>query len=198
VNHVAGFDVSAILDTRDDPTDARHGHSVSLTVRDAPEWSGSDFTFATATLKASLVRPLRRLTWAQALLAGVGRGFGGQAIRSTERYRAGGASTVRGFATESLGPRDTFDDPLGGEAVLILNQELRYRHHSGLGGVVFYDAGNVFAQAEDLSLKLRHSLGAGIRYQSPVGLLRVDIGFPLARRTGEKAFQLFYSLGQAF
>jgi len=68
----------------------------------------------------------------------------------------------------------------------------------GLGGVVFWDAGNVFARASDLSLDLRHALGAGLRWDSPVGLLRVDVGFPLDRRTDEKAYRLFFSLGQAF
>ena len=68
----------------------------------------------------------------------------------------------------------------------------------GAGAAVFYDAGNVFVLPSDLSLDLRHSLGTGLRWDSPIGLLRLDLGFPLARREGEKAYRLFFSLGQAF
>jgi outer membrane protein insertion porin family len=56
----------------------------------------------------------------------------------------------------------------------------------------------VFVLPSDLSLDLRHSLGTGLRWDSPIGLLRLDLGFPLARREGEKAYRLFFSLGQAF
>jgi outer membrane protein insertion porin family len=63
---------------------------------------------------------------------------------------------------------------------------------------VFYDLGNVFATVRDMSFDLRHTLGAGLRWASPVGLLRVDLGFPLDRQEGEKAYRLFFGLGQAF
>jgi outer membrane protein assembly factor BamA len=195
---LGGFDLSTVHDTRDSVFDARRGHLVSLSSHLAPRGLRSDFTFGRALLQVSLARPLRGLTWAQGFRLGLGRGFGGQQVRSTERFFAGGGNSVRGFDTEHLGPLDRQGDPLGGEAMLVVNQELRYRHPWGLGGVVFYDAGNVFPEAKDLSLKLRHSLGVGLRWQSPVGLVRVDVGFPLRRQPHEKGYRLFYSLGQAF
>ena len=76
--------------------------------------------------------------------------------------------------------------------------ELRYRYRWGLGGVAFWDAGQVFDQASQLSLDLRHALGLGLRWESPVGLLRVDLGFPLQRREDEDRYKLFFSIGQAF
>ncbi|HEX6737456.1 MAG TPA: BamA/TamA family outer membrane protein, partial [Vicinamibacteria bacterium] len=85
-----------------------------------------------------------------------------------------------------------------GEALLVLNQELRYRHPLGVGVAVFWDAGNVFEHVEDFGPKLRHAVGAGLRYESPVGLLRFDLGVPLNRRRGDSSFQWFISLGQAF
>jgi outer membrane translocation and assembly module TamA len=94
-----------------------------------------------------------------------------------------------------LGPADY---RFGRQAVLVVNQELRYHHATGLGGVVFYDAGDTFATTRDFSLRLRHVLGAGLRWSSPVGLLRVDLGVPLARREGEASYKLFFSFGQAF
>ena len=86
----------------------------------------------------------------------------------------------------------------GGEAVLILNQELRFHHGTGMGAAVFYDGGNVFEKASDLGLRLRHAVGFGLRYDSIVGLLRVDLAFPLQRRAGERSYQVFFGLGQAF
>ena len=145
------------------------------------------------------MRPLGpSLTWAQGARLGLAHGFQGQRLTSTERFRAGGANTIRGFANDSVGPRNVFDDPAGGQAVAILNEELRYHHPSGLGAAVFYDGGNVFESVSELSLDWRHTLGAGLRYASPVGLLRLDLGMPLNPRNGDKRFRYFISLGQAF
>jgi outer membrane translocation and assembly module TamA len=56
----------------------------------------------------------------------------------------------------------------------------------------------VFRGLSDNNFSLRHSIGVGLRYESPIGLLRLDLGFPLDRRPGEARQQLFFSLGQAF
>jgi outer membrane protein assembly factor BamA len=196
---VAGVRLSLLGDTRDNPLDARRGHFLSLSLEYAPESLGSDFTFAKAFVEAFVSRRLNgALTWAQDYRLGLGWGFGGQQIRSSERFKAGGGHSVRGFATESLGPTDFLGDPAGGEAVLILNQELRYHHPSGLGAALFYDAGNVFPRAEDLSLDLRHAVGVGLRWRSPVGLLRLDLGYPIQPQADERRYRVFFSLGQAF
>jgi outer membrane translocation and assembly module TamA len=63
---------------------------------------------------------------------------------------------------------------------------------------VFWDFGNVFAHVEDVRLDLRHDLGAGLRWASPVGLLRFDVAFPLARQPDEDWYQFTFSLGQIF
>jgi translocation and assembly module TamA len=86
----------------------------------------------------------------------------------------------------------------GGQAVIILNQELRYQHGTGLGAAAFYDGGNVWENASELGLDLRHSVGFGLRYDSIVGLLRMDLAFPLNRRAGERSYQFWFGLGQPF
>jgi outer membrane protein assembly factor BamA len=206
---VAGLDTSIVQDTRDDPLDATRGHFVSLNVFYSPKSLGSDFTFVKGYVQAALSRPLAGAwTWAQGYRLGLAHGFGGQDVVSSERFYAGGANSLRGFATRSVGPVDFLGFASGGEAVVVLNQELRYTMPSGLGGVVFYDGGNVYATVHDMSFDLRHTLGVGLRWISPIGLVRFDLGFPLNRRpgsqdgdivkTGDKAYQLFFSLGQAF
>jgi outer membrane protein assembly factor BamA/autotransporter translocation and assembly factor TamB len=196
---IAGLDVSYVQDRRDDPLDARRGHLFSLGLEYSPAWLASDFTFVKGTGQFFLSIPLTSSwTWAQGLRIGLGAGFGGQEIVSSERFRAGGANTLRGFPTDSVGPVDVLGEPAGGEALLVLNQELRFHHRSGLGGVFFYDGGSVFPTIQDFGEDIRHTLGTGLRWASPVGLLRLDVGFPLARRENEKAYRIFFSLGQAF
>ena len=204
---LSGVEFSAVNDRRDDPLDPTRGHFLSLSVEVAPRVMGSDFNFVRFLSQWFLTRELGpSWTWAQAYRLGLARGLEQQSRqqveafgRSTELFRAGGANTLRGYATDSVGPPGTVSGmSAGGEAMIILNQEVRYRFPFGIGAAVFWDAGNVFARVQDLDLKLRHSIGAGIRYESPVGLLRFNVGIPLDRRRGDSSYQWFFSLGQAF
>jgi outer membrane protein assembly complex protein YaeT len=196
---IAALDLSLFRETRDNPLDSRRGRFWSFNVELSPKSLGSDLTFVKGFAQGFFSRSFGpSVTWAQGYRLGLATGFNGQNLVSSERFTAGGANSLRGFETDSVGPRDAFGDPAGGQAVVILNQELRLHHHTGLGAAVFYDGGNVFASVKDMSLDLRHVLGAGVRYVSPVGLLRLDLGFPLFRKPGEKTYQLFFSFGQAF
>jgi outer membrane protein assembly complex protein YaeT len=196
---IAAVDASLLRDTRDNVLDARSGRFLSFNLQLSPKSVGSDFDFVKGFAQAFLARSLRpSLTWAQGYRLGVAHVLGGEPMPSFERFKAGGGNSLRGFATDAVGPRSFLGDPAGGQAVLILNQELRYHHGSGLGGVVFYDAGNVFSRVRDFGVDLRHAVGFGLRWDSPVGLLRGDVGFPLGRKPGERSYRLFFSLGQAF
>jgi outer membrane protein insertion porin family len=203
---------SVLRDTRDSILDARTGRFLSVSIDYAPAFLRGDFTFMKGLAQGFLARPVGpSMTWGQGYRIGLGTGFGGQNIRSTERFRAGGANTIRGYETDSVGPFDPLTKSFtGGEAVVIVNEELRYRHSTGLGAAVFYDGGNVFAKVEDVSFEWLHSVGVGLRWDSPIGLLRLDLGLPLNRRTlpfdpdpdvpprKESGYQLFFSFGQAF
>ncbi|HUG52229.1 MAG TPA: translocation/assembly module TamB domain-containing protein [Vicinamibacteria bacterium] len=196
---VAALDASLLRDTRDSALDARRGAFWSFSLEYSPAALGSDFRFVKALGQVFVMRPVAEtFTWAQGARLGLAHGFEGQQLTSTERFRAGGANTIRGFGTDALGPRDAFGDPLGGQAVIVVNEELRYHHPSGLGAVVFYDGGNVFPSVSEVDLDWRHAFGLGLRWASPVGLLRVDVGFPVAPRPEEKRVRFFFSLGQAF
>jgi outer membrane protein insertion porin family len=128
-------------------------------------------------------------------------------LPASERFFAGGDTTVRGFALDQLGTPATIDDngfPIGGNALVILNAELRVPVRGVFGVVGFFDTGNVFAHSRDIDLTaLRSALGFGVRYRSPVGPIRVDLGFKLNRREitpgrREPLTALHISLGQAF
>jgi outer membrane protein insertion porin family len=128
-------------------------------------------------------------------------------VPASERFYAGGDSTVRGFVLDRLGTPETLNSaglPEGGAGLVVTNVELRTPYWKGLGGVGFLDTGNVFERAGDIRLgELRPAAGVGLRYRSPLGPLRFDLGFNLDRQTlpngsRERGVVFHLSLGQAF
>lgn len=214
---------SFLYDTRDDVVDPAGGAWASLDGELALRGLGSEVGFAKTYLQGFLYRPLRpgagrRVVVALGARLGLATGFrrevevsepGGprvvtqiEDVPASERFFAGGDTTVRGFTLDRLGTAGTLDPngfPKGGNGLLVLNAELRVHAWRSLGVVTFLDAGNVYARARDLSFaELRPSAGVGLRYQSPIGPLRVDLGFKLDRRAGERVTALHFSFGQAF
>jgi outer membrane protein insertion porin family len=126
-------------------------------------------------------------------------------LPASERFFAGGDTTIRGFALDTAGAPNTIKSgfPIGGNALLLLNGELRVPVWGDLGAAVFMDGGNVFNRVTEFDLgELRGSAGFGIRYRSPIGPIRFDIGFKLDRRVVagrlESGHALHFSIGQAF
>jgi len=115
-------------------------------------------------------------------------------------FYAGGGGSVRGFVFQSAGPRDAFNNPLGGASVVEANVEFRQRLGKSWGAVAFVDAGSAYPDFfPDFSLFApRVGAGVGARYYTDFGPVRVDVGFPLNRRDGDPAFGVYVSLGQAF
>jgi len=120
-------------------------------------------------------------------------------IPTDERFFAGGGGSVRGFGFQLAGELDDNNDPLGGRSLLELSGEIRMRFTETIGAVAFVDAGSAFeSTVPDFDQELRVGVGPGLRYFSPIGPVRLDVGFPLNRRDADDAFQLYISLGQAF
>jgi outer membrane translocation and assembly module TamA len=127
-------------------------------------------------------------------------------LPASERFFAGGDNSIRGFATDTVGAPNTIDPqgfPKGGNAVLILNAELRVPVWKEIGAAFFVDGGNVFERVTQFDFgELRGSAGFGVRYRSPIGPVRLDLGFKMDRREFngrlESASVLHFSIGQAF
>ena len=124
-----------------------------------------------------------------------------------ERYFLGGINSVRGFAERSLGPREdancetgtcTDTEVVGGDRAIVLSAELMFpiMEQLGLRGVAFFDMGNSFGGSDNFSITdLRRSVGFGARWMSPFGPLRVELGFPLNKQSGDETSVLGFTLG---
>lgn len=136
-----------------------------------------------------------------------------------ERYFPGGIDSVRGFGERTLGPREPVcanretgsriscaapgaeiidTDPIGGSVELILNNELIFPivQPLGLKGLVFFDAGNAFTREQGIDVgDLRYSVGAGIRWKSPFGPIRIELGRALNAKSDERTSTVHFSFG---
>jgi len=222
---LSGFGGAITRDTRDDVLDPERGTFVSGEGTIAARALGGEVGFMKSYGQGFWFRRLpgkRRVVFASRLAVGVANGFPRTApsvdldgrpitvtvedLPASERFFAGGDTTIRGFALDSVGAVNTISAtgfPRGGNALLLMNGELRLPFWRDLGAAVFVDGGNVFDRATEMDLgELRGSAGVGLRYKSPIGPIRFDVGFKLDRRVvaGElespRAFH--FSIGQAF
>ena len=195
---IGRLNVIGAWDTRDDPGDTTRGMLLSSSLEYAPETLGSDIRFARFVGQAYYFRPWRRLVFASAARLGLASGLGGQDLIPSERFVTGGARSVRGAAEDSLAPRDIFDIP-GGEALLVLNQEVRLPVYRWVRAVGFLDAGNVFEEISGLDPGgLAGSYGVGLRVDTPFALLRVDFGRLFSPRPASRSGRWSFGIGHAF
>jgi outer membrane protein assembly complex protein YaeT len=205
--------LSLTRNTRDDFLDPTRGSFTSTAMEYAPGIVGDHtkyirlfgqyfkyfplFKPGFAPFQGETKRP--RTIFATGIRVGLIKSGSSQPIIPTERFYAGGGTTVRGFEQDTLGPLDEYGDPLGGNAMMVLNNELRFPMVSVLDGVGFVDVGNVFPTVSDFRLsELRKTAGLGLRFRIPGLMLRFDYGLKLDRRPGESRGAFFFSIGQAF
>ncbi|HEV3375122.1 MAG TPA: POTRA domain-containing protein [Candidatus Acidoferrum sp.] len=235
---VSAFGMTWFRDARDNPADPVKGSFNSADISLADTTIGSSASFLRFFYQNSTYHPIkRRFSFARSLRFGilqpyretVSLTFPAQTtpplptvIPLPERFFAGGGTSLRGFALNQAGPRDSETGfPVGGQALLVLNQEFRFPMHlpfigSQLGGALFYDGGNTYSRLSRISFRstlpkptftfapnpanptgpplttcvancsnelnyFAHTIGFGIRYATPVGPIRVDLGYQINR-----------------
>jgi outer membrane protein insertion porin family len=235
---ISEFSGTWFRDTRDNPADATKGSFNTADLSIAGTALGSSASFVRLFFQNSTYRRItRNWSFARSIRLGILQPYGGtvslsfpaptgspfpQEIPLPERLYGGGGTSLRGFALNQAGPRDSLTGfPVGGQATLILNQELRFPLKlpfvgSGLGGALFYDGGNVYSRLSHISLRwsspepvfkaaypgqpfgrfnptqcvynctnelnyFSHTVGFGLRYATPVGPIRIDLGRELNR-----------------
>ncbi len=276
---VSQFGVTWARDSRDNPADASKGSFNSADFSDADTSFGSSASFLRFFFQNSTYYPIkRRFSFARSVRFGILEPYHDTVSLSfpapttpplptviplPERFFAGGGTSLRGFALNQAGPRDSITGfPVGGQALLILNQEFRFPMRlpfvgTSLGGAIFYDGGNVYSRLTRISFRatlpsptfalqnpaqppgpanllvcvtncsnelnyFAHTTGLGLRYKTPVGPIRIDLGYQLNRPAfvipipcpsnaakcqvgslGQKGtrlpgFQIFFNLGTSF
>lgn len=131
---------------------------------------------------------------------GIIESYGSKKLPIYERFFLGGMYTLRGFESRSIGPKDPLTgDVLGGDRELFGNVEYIFPliKEAGVRGVLFFDAGNAY-NSNILPTELRYSVGAGIRWYSPMGPLRLEWGKNLNPKADEKGSKWEFSIGTIF
>jgi outer membrane protein assembly complex protein YaeT len=193
--------VEARWDTSDNLLNPTRGFLLRGKVEHSNTALLSDVSFAKLLLEA---RHYQRLWWkfilATRLEVGGIEPYGANTvIPFNVRFFAGGPGSVRGFKLNRLGPLDAQGEPIGGNSLFEGSVELRFPLFGAFGGVLFVDFGNVFSDAFTYQLdNLRYAVGPGVRYNTPIGPIRVDVGFIIDRRPGEEWGRVEFSIGQAF
>jgi outer membrane protein insertion porin family len=199
---IARIGTTFINDRRDDPLNPTTGTFSTTTFQVASRAYGSEINFTSLYNQYSVYTPLQSGVFASSLRFGWNQPFGmtkNTGLPPTERYFAGGSTTLRGFGFDKV-------QPLGGNVMAIANLEyrvpLRGLPLEGLGGAAFYDTGNVYPRIGDVHLSnLTHTVGFGFRYQTPLGPVRLDVGINLKPDVNgfeEKRVHVFFTLGNPF
>ena len=268
---VSQFGAGWVRDARDNPADATKGNFNSADFSVAATSIGSSASFLRFYYQNSTYYPFkRRYSFARSIRIGILEPFGDTVsltfpaqtttpppivIPLPERFFSGGGTSLRGFALNQAGPRDSITGfPVGGQALLILNQEFRFPMRlpfigTALSGALFYDGGNVYSRLTRVTLRpyppkpifdpanptqcqfnctnelnyFAHTVGLGLRYGTPVGPIRIDLGYQINRpqfvspicpggvatvncqqgqfgfqATRLPGFQIFFNLGSTF
>ncbi len=268
---VSEFSTSWFRDTRDNPADASKGSFNTADFSVAGTGIGSSASFIRLFAQNSTYHKItRNWSFARSIRLGLLEPYAStvslsfpaqtgtpspQLIPLPERLFAGGGTSLRGFALNQAGPRDALTGfPVGGQAMIVLNQELRFPLKlpiigTSLGGALFYDGGNVYSRLGRITLRwsspepvfktaypglppgrfnpttclynctnelnyFSNTIGFGLRYATPVGPIRVDLGYELNRPefvvpckdnvplcqqgTRLPKFQIFFNLGSSF
>ncbi len=204
-------------DTRDNALDEHRGVLRSLELDFNSTKLGSSVDFAKLTGQAAFyVEKLHHIVWANSIRIGLAQPFSNSFVPLSQAFFSGGGNSLRGFSLDGAGPQrgvkvcsDGQSDcntqitvPVGGNELLILNTEARIPLpvKKGLSIVAFYDGGNVFPDVGFRSFTSLYSnnVGIGLRYVTPVGPIRVDIGRNLNPAPGTNPTQYFVGVGQAF
>lgn len=197
--NLTSFSSTMVIDYRNDPFNPKDGFFISSSLKWANGLLGSNENFLKGYFQGSFYFPvIEDVVIALGFRLGVSWVFGGnEFLPPSERFFAGGSNTLRAYSLDSVGPKDEETGyPLGGNAMLISNAELRIPLFGSLGIVLFYDVGSVFSHSEDISIEdLSKAVGIGLRFNTPIGPLRMDWGI---NPSNFDQNQFFVSIGHTF
>ncbi len=197
---LSGLGIGADWDGTDDLLNPTRGFVTSASIEPVGDFLGGDYSFVRGVWEGRLYLPIvRKLLGATRLRLGAVEPTNGSTdIPLFERFFAGGINSIRGYGRRRVGPLID-DKPVGGRTLVETSVELRHPVTESIGAAVFVDGGQVSEQSFTFPFgRLRYGTGVGVRYKSPVGPLRLDLGFPLKPPGDDQRWQVHVSLGAAF
>jgi outer membrane protein insertion porin family len=202
-----GFDIQ--WTTADNVLNAHRGYQLAFHAEDAGRLLPGTFNFYALTTDARHYLPLgKKLVIAsRAQLAGIRPlNMDDTNVPFSKKFFLGGASSIRGWGRFEVSPLSS-GLPIGGNAMFAWSEEVRAILRGNIGGVLFLDAGNVWAKSGDFNFNdLRYAVGSGLRYQTPIGPMRFDYGYQINPIPGllvnghpqTRRWRIHFSIGQAF
>jgi outer membrane protein insertion porin family len=205
-NTISSLGLTLTRDTTDSKFNPMTGHILSGTVENAGGPLGGDKDFYKLTGFTNFFFNYdRKLVLELKAMGGWAKEYDDSThVPIYERFFAGGANTVRGYKERSIGPRDeATGDPIGGEAMLVGNAELTYPIFNNFKIAAFYDIGNVWHNSSDTKIKakdFKSGAGAGVRVKTPIGPVKVDLGYPLdkAHEGDKQKIRFHFSMTRGF
>ncbi len=194
---------SVVTDTRDDPASPREGRFGIFDIAWSSSQLGSRAPFVKSLAQQFLYLPVSsRVVLALGTRLGLASTLdsdGPERVPITERFFAGGATTLRGYRLDRAGPLDESGFPLGGNMLVIANLEARIRLVGSVAGAIFSDHGGVYEQVSEFRLEdIGHNVGMGLRWDTPLGPVRFDYGLRLGDIGDASRGQWHFTIGHAF
>jgi outer membrane protein insertion porin family len=194
----SGMLVNMIVNNSDPKFSPTKGVNFILGFKVNGHMFGSDFNYTRLWGDFRTYQAIGKLTLAfRAMAGGIRSADESNFIPVEDRFYSGGTNSVRGWNRSELGPKRESGSPLGGKSIMEGSLEFRHPLFKKLSGVIFMDTGNVWTGSYSYDLgELAYATGAGIRFDTPIGPIRFDVGFPVWNE--KTSPQFFLSVGQAF
>jgi outer membrane protein insertion porin family len=192
---------SIVFDTRDSVFLTRRGHKVDLQTYVAGGFLGGDTDIYGFDLEASkyFLLPWDTILTLNAEVAVVENWSGGDRVPIFDRLYLGGANNLRGFKFRDVGPKDSDDEPLGGNTLARATVEYTFPVVEKVRGAVFYDIGFVNADSYDFDTgNVSSDVGVGVRLDLPIGPVRIDYGIPLQKDNSSGSGKFNFNIGYQF